>query len=302
PGAVSTVTSIVTLLSTARILSQARAKLPPPPQAPLNNVLFLFLDGEAYDFIGSNRVLFDMKQKTFPKQSISVGEEHVKLMVDLSEITADKDLGVFFPSNASTDVIDLIRQMKNSAVNSSLEVTSSIQSNPLTPSSLLYFQNSLRNLSGLLVTSRKESVNTNKFYHSIFDDETNADYHYYNGSAVPADSLQSTIKEVSTVLAHSLLKQMYGDEAESQETIDEHLVDEMLYCYLKSQNCSLFSQLTGYVDNTRPTYYVGIKDYKRYIVTATGFLLANLTGEVTNMSKDQCKTEINRLYEPGTTD
>lgn len=87
----STVTSIVTLLSTARILSQAKAKLPPSP--PSSNVLFLLLDGEAYDFIGSSRVVYDMKAKAFPKQSLAIGEEHVKLMVELSQLTAGNYLG-----------------------------------------------------------------------------------------------------------------------------------------------------------------------------------------------------------------
>ncbi|KAI5705556.1 hypothetical protein M8J75_016366 [Diaphorina citri] len=304
PGALSTVTSIVTLLSAARILSQARSKLSPPSK-PNTNALFLLLDGEAYDYIGSSRVVYDMKTGGFPKTSLPIGEQHVKLMIELSQIASNKYIGLHSTST-DNNVEDLVRQLKINAKGTDLEdqVESFVDSNlvALAPSSLLYFQNSFSNLSGVLLTSSNDTINTNKYYHSIFDDETNVAYTYYNGSSIPTDSIQSTIKSVATVLARSLLNQMHGDDIDTKETIDEHLVDEMLYCYLKSHNCTLFTQLTGHMDNTRPTYYVGIKDYKRYIVTATGILLANLTGTVTNMTKDECKAEMNRIYEPGTSD
>ncbi|XP_008485069.2 nicastrin-like [Diaphorina citri] len=89
PGALSTVTSIVTLLSAARILSQARSKLSPPSK-PNTNALFLLLDGEAYDYIGSSRVVYDMKTGGFPKTSLPIGEQHVKLMIELSQIASNK--------------------------------------------------------------------------------------------------------------------------------------------------------------------------------------------------------------------
>lgn len=296
PGAMSTATSIVTLLATARFLSQSKAKLNIPPS---HNVLFLLLDGEAYDFIGSSRVIYDLKQGLFPKQALRIAPEQMKLMVEVSQLSQSKYLGLHFTS-ANPTVNDFVRLIKTSAVNLTVEEQQDLK--PLTPSSLLYFQNHFPNLSGLLLTSTNESVNTNKYYHSIFDDESNVNYRYYNGSPIPSDSIQHTIKSVATALGQGLLKQMYGDDVNTMETVDETLVDEMLYCYLKSHNCSLFTDLTGYIDNTRPTYYVGIKDYKRYIVSATAILLANLTGTVSNLTREECKSEMNNIHDPGTLD
>ncbi|XP_026678361.1 uncharacterized protein LOC113465326 [Diaphorina citri] len=152
--------------------------------------------------------------------------------------------------STSTDnnVEDLVRQLKINAKGTDLEdqVESFVDSNlvALAPSSLLYFQNSFSNLSGVLLTSSNDTINTNKYYHSIFDDETNVAYTYYNGSSIPTDSIQSTIKSVATVLARSLLNQMHGDDIDTKETIDEHLTSTHINVSFTLVSILLTSQTT----------------------------------------------------------
>jgi Nicastrin. len=60
-----------------------------------NNVLFLLLNGEAYDYIGSSRVVWDMKNGMFPmKPSSSATQEppplylhNIALFVELGQIS-----------------------------------------------------------------------------------------------------------------------------------------------------------------------------------------------------------------------
>jgi nicastrin len=60
-----------------------------------NNVLFLLLNGEAYDYIGSSRVVWDMKNGVFPmKPSSSAAQEppplylhNIALFVELGQIS-----------------------------------------------------------------------------------------------------------------------------------------------------------------------------------------------------------------------
>jgi hypothetical protein len=60
-----------------------------------NNVLFLLLNGEAYDYIGSSRVVWDMKNGEFPmKPSSSATQEppplylhNIALFVELGQIS-----------------------------------------------------------------------------------------------------------------------------------------------------------------------------------------------------------------------
>lgn len=60
-----------------------------------NNVLFLLLNGESYDYIGSSRVVWDMKNGVFPmKRSSSATREppalylhNIALFVELGQIS-----------------------------------------------------------------------------------------------------------------------------------------------------------------------------------------------------------------------
>jgi len=60
-----------------------------------NNVLFLLLNGEAYDYIGSSRVVWDMKNRVFPMKPCSSATQeppplnlhNIKLFVELGQIS-----------------------------------------------------------------------------------------------------------------------------------------------------------------------------------------------------------------------
>ncbi len=61
-GADSPTTGIVTLLETARLLS----KQPPDFSGSTQNILFAFFHGESFDYIGSSRFFYDVKEGLFP--------------------------------------------------------------------------------------------------------------------------------------------------------------------------------------------------------------------------------------------
>lgn len=116
----------------------------------------------------------------------------------------------------------------------------------------------------------------NRFYHSIFDDQDNIKFQYFNTTqdftvatplndnvGFPGNSIQLAIRNVSTVLAASLYQMItgvpYGGENGSnpilvsghglgfvlvkQCFLTSHFsqVDELLYCFLISSECPLFT-------------------------------------------------------------
>jgi nicastrin len=57
PGAISAVTGLVTALATYQLVSEMK------PNKGKGNVMLLLLNGEAYDYIGSGRLAYDMAKE-----------------------------------------------------------------------------------------------------------------------------------------------------------------------------------------------------------------------------------------------
>lgn len=56
------------------------------------NVMFMLFNGEAYDYIGSSRMVYDMLNNNFPNDIIKFNLSHVGLFVELSQIHYDKEV------------------------------------------------------------------------------------------------------------------------------------------------------------------------------------------------------------------
>lgn len=57
-----------------------------------NNVIFILFNGEAYDYIGSSRIVYDMENGEFPNNIIRLNKNHIGLFVELSQIHYDKEI------------------------------------------------------------------------------------------------------------------------------------------------------------------------------------------------------------------
>lgn len=54
--------------------------------------MFILFNGEAYDYIGSSRVVFDMLNGEFPNDLIKLNQSSIGLFVELSQIHYDKEI------------------------------------------------------------------------------------------------------------------------------------------------------------------------------------------------------------------
>lgn len=68
--------------------------------------MFILFNGEAYDYIGSSRMVYDMKNGEFPNNIINFNQDHVGLFVELSQIHYDKEVG--FHYRVKNNVYNLI--------------------------------------------------------------------------------------------------------------------------------------------------------------------------------------------------
>lgn len=69
--------------------------------------MFILFNGEAYDYIGSSRLVYDMQNGNFPNNDISFNKDHIGLFVELSQIHYDREV-VFYQPNKDNVCIYII--------------------------------------------------------------------------------------------------------------------------------------------------------------------------------------------------
>lgn len=321
PGAASSVVGMVTLLTAATTLSQ----MIPIADANLydENILWTLFNGEAFDYIGSQRVAYDISKGTWPAAA-PLTVDDINLHVEIGQIGgALNKLELAWPLYAFipyTNVVPEINEFVNT-LGSNLQNNISINtefSTHFPPSSLHSFRRILKNetesaaLPEVLITDHNAEF-TNLFYNSALDGFDKIDFEYRNitvdgnGTFISTDALlaNGTMKEVDTQvkiarLATAVSRTMYqrvaGKLYTGNITASAHLVDEMLYCFLRSQACRLIMAAdyasSGGAEEKPPEraapLYVGVATWASTPPVFAAHLLALLTGTALPVNRTQC--------------
>lgn len=325
PGAASSVVGMVTLISAAATL----AKYIPITDAQLydENVLWTLFNGEAFDYIGSQRIAYDIKRGVWPPAA-PLKPADVQLHVELGQIGGafashmnDTTWPLYayapYTSIPPKSVTEFLEEMYPYGIPYNITVLPVFNEN-LPPSSLHSFRRILENetvsgeLPELLIVDHKETF-TNLFYNSALDDYHKIGFVYHNisigndGTFLSTDDLiaNGTMKEsdiqvklsrLATVLARTLYQRITGKQYNGNFTASAHLVDEMLYCFLRSQACRLLLA-AEYVENAgadeqlpaQPApLYVGVAAAATTAPVFAGHLLALLTGTHLDVNQTGC--------------
>ncbi|XP_013167231.1 PREDICTED: nicastrin [Papilio xuthus] len=327
PGAASSVVGMVTLLMSAVTLS----KMLPISDSQLydSNVVWNLFNGESYDYIGSQRVAYEMKFGAWPTFA-PMDSSDVKLHVELGQIGGSLNL---YSENASwplyayaadsyTPVTEFLNEMLTNAKQFNMTLLPVFTKN-IPPSSLHSFRRILKNetesgeFPEVLLVDYKDTF-TNAYYESVFDDADNIGFVYRNisvgpdGEFVPTSALlangtmrewdvQVKISRLATALALTLYQRVGGKPYADDVDASAHLADEMLYCFLRSQACRLLlaadyatSTVEVPVASAAPLY-VGVAAQSNTPAIFAGHLLALLAGTHLPLNKTGCDA----LNKPG---
>lgn len=327
PGAASSVVGTVTLLTAAATLAQ----MIPFTDAHLydKNVMWTLFNGEAFDYIGSQRVAYDLKMGTWPPNAPLL-PSHIELHAEIGQIGGAMlshandslwPLTVFTPpyQSINSEISDFLQVMKNN----NIEVTNITTAN-LPPSSLHSFRRILTNvttsgeLPELLLVDHNETF-TNMFYNSPLDEYDKINFVYHNISIGSDGSFKTTeellsngtmkdnepqvkISRLATNLATTLYQRITGKPYDGKNAASAHLVDEMLYCFLQNQGCRLllaadYGQNGGgeQLPSKPAPLYIGVATWSSTASVFAGHLLALLTGGHLSLNKTQC----DQLSQPG---
>ncbi|XP_014210820.1 nicastrin [Copidosoma floridanum] len=271
PGAGSTVTGLATLIATATYLHSLK------PSLQGTNVVFSLLNGEALDYIGSSRLVYDLVQGNF----VAIGGKTIKF----NQISSVIELGQLGEGKIHFHASNF----KNSSMLENLKknLDAEILEGSVPPASIQSFLRANSSMPVVVVANHNETF-TNKYYNSLLDD---ADGLLYS-SEKPEKKLEKSLAKIAKSLGDELYRVITGRETSGNLTFVEDIMQELLPCYLESADCRMFhaaSRPGTYVPKRVLPMYVSVMKSENDVTTLTGQLLALLTGEqLPELNIDAC--------------
>jgi len=294
-------TGIVTLLAAVKALKLALGESW-QYKSGVENVMFLLVHGESFDYIGSNRAVFDMMSETFPfdvekhvKDGVSnkssqpsLNLQNIRLIIELGQLSNKESAEMFLhTANANQEVNDVIDSLKSFAPGLFRGSTRNI----LPPASAQSFLKERSDIPVLMLTNFDQQY-TNNFFHSIYD---NSIVNNYNYSAGDNQQIVQHLAKLGGGMATALTKLATGrsTSANKAELEDVRLVNELLHCYTETANCSMFrtaSSPSGYPWEIQPRSEVPFPQYisvgSTYHTNFTAQILMVLAGDNEDGNKD----------------
>jgi len=324
-GSDSPTTGIVVLLAVAKLLSDVSktAQL----KDGISNVMFAFLNGESFDYIGSSNMVYNMKNGSFPQLEIVQGSEKVNGSDDgkVSDENTGKNLWPKMDLNSLRFVLELgqlnskvselfahvdtkftnnelIDDLKTAATKYDLTIKEATdKTRGLPPASLQSILKEKRNVPGIVISNFDQQY-SNSFYHSPYDNFTLLEnYDYNKGVNQP---IVVHLAKVAEVVAEFVFTKTYKDQHEHFQ-INRTLINELLHCYVQSAKCKLFSlsctkevSQIPKVSSNPFSQYVGTDKSQTLHTAMTGRLLAYLTGETKDRkempTQDSCTSNFDQ--------
>lgn len=247
-GAMDSLLPTITLLSTAHTLVKMLSD-----GDSAKNVLFILFNGESYDYIGSQRLVYDMENGDFPSLSTQTQPIHLKnitLFIDIGSLDSLNSTTIYQYKTFSM-ASEFINSMQrfNKKFNLNLAIGQKSSSN-LPPTSAQTFLRENVSFPAVILYS---DANKNHFYHSIYDDGKNIRFNYQNTSQdftnlvdittispFQSDSIQIATRNFASLLAHTLYSLIKNQDYGSSKAANPYLIDELFHCYLNTTNCRAF--------------------------------------------------------------
>uniref|UniRef100_A0A673WRH8 Nicastrin n=1 Tax=Salmo trutta TaxID=8032 RepID=A0A673WRH8_SALTR len=283
-GAEGSVSGFVTLLAAAQALREATQEAP-----PTRNILFAFFHGEVFDYIGSSRMVYDMKNNKFV-----IDLDNVHSILEIGQVAVRSGTNLFLHSDPVSrrnntihdEVTNLVKNLQSSTAGLNFSFVETGFSQPLPPSSFQRFLRA-RAIPGIFLADHQTAFN-NRYYESFYDDAAHLNLTYPSNLS-PEEQLEfvtdtaKSLTEVATAVARALFKQAGGNNSQVNNiNADPKTVTQMLYGFLVRSNNSWFQALMAPELKDLPHQANALT----YLVQ---YLLANLTGTATNLTQSQCK-------------
>ncbi|CAD6993198.1 nicastrin isoform X2 [Ceratitis capitata] len=293
-GAMDSLTGYVTLMSIASTLKQYL----PSNSSNLTkktNILFVIFNGESYDYIGSQRFVFDMENFDFPSASTQrapITFENIELMIDIGVLDEISTINVH-TLNKTDKAEEFVRVLNSQSQNFNINYQLNVGNN-IPPTSAQSFLRKMKTFPAIILNSKPQ----NKYYHSIYDNAANLNFTYYNHTEqnytklisteealqlFPAESVQMKIRNASTSVALALTQILFNQGPKVKGYASPLLIDELLHCFLEAADCRLFKDISPVNSLPGPPFppmrYISVlmspQDASGWTYRLMGFLLSD---------------------------
>lgn len=306
-GAMDSTVPLVTLITTAHTLSRI---LPKRTNATSPNVLFILFNGESYDYIGSQRFVYDVEKGVFPSKVTAtnpIALANIQLHIDIGSLDDLNYISLyqyaeFEQAKQFGDYLTYYNQFFDLSV-----TTTKHMSLNLPPTSAQTFLRDNASFPSMILYPSDVGAKKNHFFHSIYDDVDNIGYKYYNRSQdyvqlsdvfstdYPKQSLQRSISNVASLLAFSLYQLVANTTITMPKGANPDLVDELLHCYLESADCRAFRAASkpGSTPGQAlpPQRYISVQGSLTYeTIGWTYRIFGFLSSQIINATQEQCGT------------
>ncbi|KAM4880473.1 nicastrin isoform 2-T2 [Sylvia borin] len=264
------------------------------------NVLFVFFQGETFDYIGSSRLVFDMEQEKFPLRLHNVGA-----VLELGQVALRNDSVLWMhtdPISRQNGSVEAQVQTLLSALRNSSSAIPGISvqepgfSQPLPPSSFQRFLR-VRNIPGVVLTDHRAQF-SNRYFQSIYDTAENIGIRYPEGMS-PEERLEfvtdtaQALAQVGTLVARTLFTLAGGTSGTESIRADPRTVTRLLYGFLINSNNSWFQSVIKPdqkgILGPSPQHYVAVSSPTNTTQLLQA-VLGNLTGTRVNLSREECQS------------
>lgn len=297
-GAMSSLIPFATVIGIAQYLNTI---IPQKPQDAKFNILFMLFNGESFDYIGSQKFIYDMERNVFPgndthKNKITMA--NIDFMIDIGTLDDLRTINVYYSKNF-TYANDLISKVNkyNDFYKFGIKAVDKLQDN-LPPFSAQTFLRMNEAFSAMILTGEHQ----NKFYQSIFDDDRNLNFTYMNrtdedfmelevlDASRTLENVQYRIRNMTTLIGMILYEMVTGQEHQKL-SVNVGLVDEFLYCFLISSNCTLFRAVSEHKDIklpvSAPNRYIGVNTANEATIW-TYHIMGFVLGKKVENNEEEC--------------
>lgn len=298
PGVDNDGTGIIVALAAARVLGAMKRNGSIP--APKNPIVFIFFQGESWDYIGSSRMVYDMEHNDFPsddqtwkvgnesKESFKMKTSNIKYFIELNQLGLLDDEGSLWahtdPGTSTTtarQVKDIITTLSNTSSDFNLTVKKpASEDQPLPPASFQRFLRSNKNIPGVVLTDHS-SVYTNKFYNSRFDDlyQVRGNFPKEKDTVYLLTDFTEKLAKITAAVAKALYQLANDGQASDFEiNVDNEtkaIIGHLAFCFFNRSNCPLYREV--FTKKNRDALKTLEKPFPRYVsvnVTSNTFTTA----------------------------
>ncbi|XP_029040325.1 nicastrin [Osmia bicornis bicornis] len=274
PGAGNVVTGLVTLIATAYYLNILAKDV----VVNKTNVVFSLLNGEAFDYIGSSRLVYDLKEGNFNALGgVNLKLDDIKSVIEFGQLNKGK----LYLHSTNGRNNDIMYKMKNA-------LNATVLEDSVPPTSVQSFLDVKHDLPAVVISDHGEYFG-NRYYNGILDDAENLSFNKSD------NGLSTALAKIAIHVAEILYENITGNQPpvidETFQSVESQIF-EMLTCYLESANCYLFHAASSpgakLINQVLPLY-VGVHRVANTATTLTGQLLAYLTRkELPHMNETTC--------------